>query len=135
MLLKNGVARVCAVAGGINGALAIAAAAYGRHQVADEYSREILSIAASYQLGHAIALIGVACLAELSEASWASPAGVAAACFATGTALFCGALYILGIGGLLVIEGAAPVGGLLLIFGWLALTFIGLRRVGARRDR
>ncbi len=135
MLLKNGVARVSTVVGGINGALAIAAAAYGRHQLGDEYSREIFSIAASYQLGHAIALLGVACLAELSEASWASPAGVAAASFATGTALFSGTLYVLGIGGLLVIEGAAPVGGLLLIFGWLVLAFIGIRGMGARRGR
>lgn len=128
-------ARVGVVVAGINGAIAIAAAAYGRHSVVDEYSRELLSIAANYQLGHAVALLAVACLAELSEAGWASAAGVAAACFAAGTALFCGTLYVLGIGGFLVMEGAAPVGGLLLISGWLALAFMGFQGAGVRRGR
>ncbi len=44
----------------------------------------------------------------------------AGAAFAVGTALFCGAVYAFGIGGV-SLAAVAPTGGLLLIAGWLLL--------------
>jgi uncharacterized membrane protein YgdD (TMEM256/DUF423 family) len=126
-LLNNRLAGACAALSGTNGAFAIAAAAYGRHDLADAYPREIVSIAANLQLAHAVALLGLAAFAELTDARWASAAGLAATSFALGTILFSGTLYVLGLYGVVLLEGAAPAGGLLLIVGWLTIAFMGLR--------
>lgn len=126
-LLNNRLAGACASLAGANGAFAIAAAAYGRHDLADAYPREIVSIAANLQLAHAVALLGLAALAELTDSRWASTLGLAATSFALGTILFSGTLYVLGLYGVLLLEGAAPAGGLFLIVGWLVIAFMGLR--------
>jgi uncharacterized membrane protein YgdD (TMEM256/DUF423 family) len=126
-LLNNGLASACAALAGANGAFSIAAAAYGRHDVVDAYPREVISIAANLQLAHAVALLALAALAELTGSRWASAAGLAATSFALGTVLFSGTLYVLGLYGVLLLEGSAPAGGLLLIVGWLVITFMGLR--------
>lgn len=133
--MKNRLAGACAALGGANGAFSIAAAAYGRHDLVDGYPREIVSIAANLQLVHGVALLGVAGLAETIGSRWVSAAGLAAACFGLGTILFSGTLYVLGLSGLLLLEGAAPAGGLLLIAGWLVIAFIGLRGLMTGRDR
>lgn len=134
-LLNNRLAGACAALGGANGAFAIAAAAYGRHDVVDAYPREIISIAANLQLGHAVALLALAALAELTDSRWGSAAGLAATSFALGTILFSGTLYVLGLSGVLLLEGAAPAGGLLLIVGWLTIAFMGLRSLMSRPAR
>jgi uncharacterized membrane protein YgdD (TMEM256/DUF423 family) len=120
-------AGLCLVAAGINGVLAVAAGAYGRHALTEPYPREIMAIASQYQLGHALALIAVAGLADRLEARWLSAAGFAAAAFTLGILLFCGTLYALALGGELPVTGTAPTGGFLLMLGWLALAWIGAR--------
>lgn len=132
--MNNRLASICLVLAGINGGIAVAAAAYGRHALTDPYPREIFAIAADYQLSHALALVGLACLAELTRASVASAAGAAAAAFAIGIVLFSGALYAFAATGLLLAPGAAPAGGILLIAGWLTVAFIGGRSVLKRRS-
>lgn len=132
-LLRNRLASLCLLLAGVNGAVAIAAGAYSRHSSGDAYGREVLTIAADYQLGHALALLGLACLAEHSGSGVASPAGAATACFALGIILFSGTLYALGITGNLPVEGAAPAGGLFLILGWLIAGSIGARSLVGRR--
>lgn len=134
-LLNNRLASVCVVLAGINGAIAVAAGAYGRHGLADAYPREIVAIAADYQLAHALALGGLACLAELLDVRGASAAGAAAGAFSLGIILFSGTLYALGITGFLIAPGAAPAGGILLIAGWLTLAFIGIRSFLAPKSR
>lgn len=132
--LNNRLAAVCLVLAGINGGIAVAAAAYSRHALTDPYPREIFAIAADYQLSHTLALVGLACLAELMRAPVASAAGAAAAAFSVGIVLFSGTLYAFAATGLLVAPGAAPAGGILLIAGWLTLAFIGGRSVLKRRS-
>jgi uncharacterized membrane protein YgdD (TMEM256/DUF423 family) len=133
--MKNRLAGACTALGGANGALSIAAAAYGRHELVDAYPRELVSIAANLQLAHAVALLGVAAFAEITGSAWVSAAGLAAVCLALGMMLFSGTLYVVGLSGVLLLEGAAPAGGLLLILGWLVIAFIGLRGLTTRRDR
>ncbi len=112
---------------GVNGFLAVAAGAYGRHAVSEAYPREIMAIASQYQLGHALALLAVAWLAASGEARWLSAAGFAAVAFTLGILLFSGTLYAFALSGDLPIAGTAPAGGFLLMAGWLTFVWIGAR--------
>lgn len=125
----NRLAAACATLAGVNGAIAVAAAAYGRHALGDSYAREVVAIGASYQLGHALALMGLASLAALLNAGFASPIALAACAFTLGTIFFSGTLYAVGMLGFLPVQGAAPIGGLFLIGGWLAVAFLGVRQL------
>jgi uncharacterized membrane protein YgdD (TMEM256/DUF423 family) len=106
--------------GALNGLLAVAAGAYGRHGPFDDYGREMVAIAAQYQMAHALALIAVAWLASRSDLRhWLT--AVAGVAFAIGSVLFSGTLYWLAFAQALPAAGIAPVGGGLLMLGWLAL--------------
>jgi uncharacterized membrane protein YgdD (TMEM256/DUF423 family) len=106
--------------GALNGLVSVAAGAYGRHGPFDDYAREMFAIGAQYQLGHALALIGVAWLASRPESCprLTLAAGIA---FSLGIVLFSGTLYWFGISRALPFAGAAPIGGILLMAGWLCL--------------
>jgi uncharacterized membrane protein YgdD (TMEM256/DUF423 family) len=106
--------------GALNGLVSVAAGAYGRHGPFDDYAREMFAIGAQYQLGHALALIGIAWLATRPESCrrLMLAAGVA---FALGIVLFSGTLYWFAITHALPFAGAAPAGGILLMAGWLAV--------------
>ena len=106
--------------GALNGLIAVGAGAYGRHGPFDDYAREMFAIGAQYQLGHALALIAVSWLASRPESCrrLTLAAGIA---FTLGIVLFSGTLYWFGISRALPFAGAAPVGGGLLMLGWLIL--------------
>ncbi len=73
---------------------------------------------ATYQMYHAFGLIAVGLLSgsvkkrSLDVAGW---------CFAGGIVFFCGSLYVLTITGMRWLGMVAPIGGLLMIAGWVAL--------------
>lgn len=117
--------------GALNGLIAVAAGAYGRHGPFDDYAREMFAIASQYQINHALALLAVAWLASRCERDrWLiTTAGVA---FAAGLLLFSGSLYWFAIVGSLPFTGSAPTGGLLLMLGWLALCIFAIRAVRRR---
>lgn len=52
---------------------------------------------------------------------------VAGAAFTLGILLFSGSLYWFGLTGLVPVEGSAPAGGFLLMFGWLAAMWTAIR--------
>lgn len=114
--------------GALNGLVAVAAGAYGWHALAgDEGARKMFEIGVQYQMGHALALVAVAWLATRFEGRRRIPVHVAGAGFALGTLLFSGTLYSFGLTGLVPVTGAAPVGGGLLMIGWLAVMWIAVR--------
>jgi len=113
--------------GALNGLLSVAAGAYGRHGALVAAGREMFGIASHYQVAHALALIAVAWLASRHEGAWLTAPNIAGAAFTIGILLFSGSLYWFGITGLMPIEGSAPTGGFLLMFGWLALMWTALR--------
>ena len=86
----------------------------------------------TYQMWHALALIGVGLVAQMRPGTALSVAGWS---FLLGIVLFSGALYVLTIGGprwLGVPWGMiAPVGGTLLLVGWAAFA-IGACPCGVR---
>ena len=119
--------RCCAA---LMAALAVAMGAYAAHGMRATASAEAVAVvqtAVQYQMWHALALLGLALLPDSRWRQWA------AGLFLAGIALFCGSLYVLSFTplrpGLLT-----PLGGLLLMAGWLSvlLAVPGRWRAGSR---
>ena len=102
--------------GGVMGALAVAAAAYSAHAPIDPARVRAVSSAVQMQGWHALAL--VACGLWGAAGGW--PVHVAGALFLVGTLLFAGAVWVPQFGGP-GLGMTAPVGGVLLMLGWVAL--------------
>ncbi len=119
-------ARLWIVLAGLAGASAVGMAASASHGVADRLTPAALAaLRSGVQMHgwHALALFGVGLWAP-NGGRLAHAAGCA---FAVGLALFCGAVYSLALGGP-NITVLAPIGGALLILGWLLLGASALRR-------
>lgn len=96
----------------LSGALAIAAGAFGAHG-ADGRAAELLRTGGQYQLVHAVAAL-VALQWGLRGPAWL---------FVAGAALFAGSLYGLAEGGPKWLGPVTPLGGLLMIGGWMWLAW------------
>jgi uncharacterized membrane protein YgdD (TMEM256/DUF423 family) len=104
----------------LNGLVGVAAGAASAHALADRLDAAEIGLiqqAALYQILHALALLGVAALAERRASL---RLGLAGLCFALGCAGFAGGLYLRVLGGIAV-GPAIPVGGTLLMAGWALL--------------
>ncbi|XP_018599899.1 transmembrane protein 256 [Scleropages formosus] len=100
----------------LSGAAAVTAGAYGAHGFRrsdrDDYLKELYEIANKYHFFHSLALLGAArCRKPM----------VAGALLTAGMGLFCGALYHQALTGDPSLSKMAPVGGTLLIAGWVAI--------------
>ncbi|HKU96333.1 MAG TPA: DUF423 domain-containing protein [Vineibacter sp.] len=115
---------------GILGALAVALGAWAAHGLEAAYGARAVSLvetAVRYQFWHVLAMIGALALDRIArqqvpdiDAGWLIRA---TQLFALGTIIFCGALYALAFGGPRWMGAVAPVGGISLIAGWLALAW------------
>ena len=105
----------------LNGAMAVAVGAFAAHGAGPQI-KTLLQTGASYQLAHAV--LGVVCATVPPRIRLAKVAGWLAT---TGGLIFCLALAFLGLLSLPALGAVAPIGGLLMIAGWLALAFCGLR--------
>lgn len=109
------------LAAGVNGVIGVAMGAWAAHGLRAALPQAALGwidTGASYQLWHAAALLGVAALAHLRPARWFTLAGWG---FGLGALLFAGALYVHALAGIGWIAALAPIGGLLMIGGWILL--------------
>jgi uncharacterized membrane protein YgdD (TMEM256/DUF423 family) len=110
----------------ILGALAVALGAFGAHALRGELDPAALAIwqtAVSYLLWHVLAAF-----AALHAADAAKTARIAAALFLAGAIVFSGTLFALALGAPRWFGAITPVGGTLLIAGWIALAAHYLRR-------
>lgn len=112
------------------GALAVACGAFGAHflkAILDPAALVVWNTAAHYHLVHAVLLAALALWASVDRrrdrAWWLVLAGVA---------VFSGSLYALAFSGIRWLGAITPVGGLLLIAGWLQLGWAGWRANQAR---
>lgn len=115
--------------GGILGALAVAAGAFGAHALRDRLAPERLvqwELAARYQMYHALALLAVAWASE----RFGSSVNLAGWLFLFGTLVFCGTVYALALGSPRWFGAITPFGGLSLILGWLVLAIAAFRSAG-----
>jgi uncharacterized membrane protein YgdD (TMEM256/DUF423 family) len=105
----------------VNGALAVVAGAFAAHGLRGHLAPDMLAVwetGARYQMYHALA-IGVAALAG---SRWAPKL------FLGGIVLFCGSLYALALGGPNWLGPVTPLGGALLIAGWVCLAVSSFRK-------
>jgi uncharacterized membrane protein YgdD (TMEM256/DUF423 family) len=100
---------------GIFGAAGVGAAAISVHRA----TGPDLQIAAYFLLFHAAAIAGIAGSTVRPHAGFL----VSASVLATGVCLFCGDLTLRALVGTPLFPTAAPIGGTLLLLGWLTLTF------------
>lgn len=108
------------LAAGLSGAIAVAAGAYGYHDLAaDETTRDVFMIGVQYHAWHALALLATAWLAEHRGGARRRWALIAAAAFVIGTVLFSGTIYVFAMSGDIPVPGAAPAGGAAFMLGWL----------------
>ena len=110
--------------GALAGLAAVAMAAMAAHGL-EPAQQAVLHSGAEMQAWHALALLAVG-LWTPRGGRLADAAGVA---FALGIGLFCGAVYAVGLFGV-HLGMMAPVGGTLLMVGWLLL---GISALTARR--
>lgn len=102
----------------LSGALAVAAGAFGAHGVSGR-AAELLKTGGMYQLIHAVAAVAVLAQKRGRVAAWL---------FVVGGAVFAGTLYVMAFGAPRWLGAVTPVGGLMLIAGWLWLAAGALRR-------
>ncbi len=115
--------RVWVALGAFAGLLAVAAAAGAAHLPVDAGQARAIGAAVQMQGWHALALVGCGI--------WGARGGrlvhAAGVAFALGALLFCGTVYAGALGGP-HLGVLAPVGGSLLMLGWLLLGLSAVRR-------
>ncbi len=105
--------------GAVWGFLGVGLGAFGAHGLPRDTGAQALDwwkTAALYHLAHALALLLAGTLgllgARVDAACW---------CFLAGSAIFSGTLYAMALGAPRFLGAITPLGGLLLLFGWLLL--------------
>ena len=126
------------LAASLLGATGVMAGAFGAHGLASRVSPERLEVwqtAATYQLFHSIALLALALsilyasnLTKKSTALWVCRSWL------LGVIIFSGSLYGLVLSGINWLGAITPIGGTLLIVGWVLLSSLALGGAGASAD-
>ena len=114
------------LAGALFGLTAVALGAYVEHGLQTQLSaRDLasLDIALRYQLLHAILLVAIGLSGQTRRLVQLAAAG-----FIGGLFCFCGGIYLAIIGGMPAALHLAPIGGTLLMLGWLLLAVASVSR-------
>ena len=99
--------------------------AHGAEATLEPAAVEWIRTGSAYQLWHAVALLGIAALSRRHPVRLITASGLA---FALGALLFSGSLYLLAFAGPHALVYVTPLGGSLLILGWLLLFVAGLKK-------
>ncbi|GMA50387.1 membrane protein [Alicyclobacillus contaminans] len=108
--------------GAVCGFLAVALGAFGAHALKSRLSSDRLEVyetGVTYQMYHALALVGTGILAHLGVGG--TLISVAAWLFLAGIILFSGSLYVLCLSGKRAFGAITPLGGLCFLAGWALL--------------
>lgn len=111
----------------LSGFMAVCAGAFGAHGASSPEAKAWLETGGHYQLVHAVAVF--ACLSSGRLAP--SKATTAAWLFLAGALIFSGSLYLMAFGGPRLLGAVTPVGGALLLAGWLALAWATASKAGS----
>lgn len=109
--------------GALNGALSVAAGAFGAHGLRERLeprALEIFETAARYQMFHALAMVlcGVIATRGATTAGWL---------FLAGILVFSGSLYALALTDVKILGAITPLGGLAFLAGWVWLAWTSWR--------
>ena len=118
--------RTTLLTGIVFGGLAVAIGDFGAHAlkpILEENARaETYELAVRYQFYHAFAILFSGVLMFHFPSRHINRAVI---CFTSGIVIFSGSLYVLSLSGITMLGAITPIGGLLLITGWLLL-FVGI---------
>jgi len=107
------------VTGAALGGLAVMLGAFGAHALKSRLGPEELGwwqTAVQYQLGHALAVLGIG----ISGRAWAS---LPACLMAGGALVFSGTLFAMALGAPHWLGAVTPIGGATMIIGWAVLAW------------
>lgn len=115
------------------GGIAVTAGSFGAHALKESLDAAGQTAnwetAVRYALFHAIAALIAVVAAEMTSFSasrrWLLTAGW---CFLVGSAIFSGFLFALALSGIRLLGAVVPIGGVLLIAGWVLFAASGMRR-------
>ena len=96
------------------GFLGVAAGAFGAHALKDSfgpYEIDLWKTATFYHLVHVVAALIAVNVGALRVSI----------CFLVGLSIFSGSLYALALTGIKILGAITPIGGVLLLIGWLSL--------------
>jgi len=113
--------------GALNGLVAVICGAFGAHVLASRLEVKALTAfetGARYQMYHALALLGVAWVMARRPGRLIT---ASAYCMLIGVVFFSGSLYGLALAGWKWLGPVTPIGGLLMMIGWLLLAVAALR--------
>ena len=123
------------VAGAIVGAVAVAAGAFGAHGLKATLTNlgqtENWETACRYAMIHALAMLATGILARLPTPPPRRLTAAATWCLLIGTGIFSGCLGVLALSGLKILGAIVPIGGALMIAGWLILAVAAARMPAA----
>ncbi|MHC0551537.1 DUF423 domain-containing protein [Salinicoccus sp. CNSTN-B1] len=111
------------IMGAINAFISVACGAFGAHGLEGKISEHYMDVwekAVSYQMYHALGLIAVGILVQLTGAPFLGTAGWL---MLLGIIFFSGSLYILAVSGISILGAITPIGGVLFLAGWVFLIF------------
>lgn len=114
--------RALVTAAALSAALAIAAGAFGAHGAANPEAAEWLRTGGMYQLVHGVAAVALA--GRFPRSAWTLLAGAM---------LFALTLYAMALGAPRWLGAVTPVGGVLMIGGWLGVAWGALRNPSSPR--
>ena len=116
------------------GVISVATGALGAHALkpllTDESLQSFLT-GSRYNMYHAIALISMIALSNHISFKWFK---VASLCFVIGTCLFSGSIYLLATSSITglnlnsILGPITPIGGLILIWGWVSIVIGSIQR-------
>ena len=117
---------------GLNGAVAVALAAFASHSpiiAGNSYLLSVFAKANTMHFYHILALLFSATFYHLTANRWWLLSGIL---FALGIGLFCSTLYLFAFSGAKIAGFLTPVGGSCFIFAWLIVILAAYR--GLSRD-
>jgi uncharacterized membrane protein YgdD (TMEM256/DUF423 family) len=110
---------------GLLGLTGVAFGALGAHALRDLLLERGMTVAwetaARYHILHAVAVLAAAAWLRQATGAAQRRLGWAAVCWVAGTVLFSGSLYALALGGPRWVGPVTPLGGLVLMAGWLCV--------------
>lgn len=109
---------------GATGVLMGAFAAHGLKKLVSPAMVEVVDTGVRYQLIHTVALLALVALAARLPSPWVT---AGAWLMVVGVLFFSGSLYLLGLTGIKFFGPITPLGGLLLVLGWLSLLVAALK--------
>lgn len=119
--------RVLVLIAAINMMIAVGAGAFGAHGLKSTLSADMLAVwhtAVTYQVMHALGLLGIALLMPRFGQPLLGLAGVV---MLAGIVIFCGSLYALSLSGIRILGAITPIGGVAFILAWALVAWAAYR--------